>query len=52
MIDAAVNEAISKDLKVSAKEVEQKLATEINGLRRMPGENYPNPVRHIRRILS
>jgi alanyl-tRNA synthetase len=46
-LDAAVNEAIAKDLKVSAKEVEQKLAVEINGLRRMPGENYPNPVRVV-----
>lgn len=42
-----VREAVSKGLKVDAKDTPLKQAREVNGLRAMFGETYPDPVRVI-----
>jgi alanyl-tRNA synthetase len=46
-VDAHVHEAIAQNLKVSWKEVPLEQAREIEGLRAVFGETYPNPVRVI-----
>lgn len=42
-----MREAVSKGLKVDAKDTPLKQAREVNGLRAMFGETYPDPVRVI-----
>jgi len=46
-VDASVQEVIGKDLKVSTKEVSLKQALEIEGIRAVFGEIYPDPVRVV-----
>jgi len=46
-IEALVNEQIHEDLSVNAKEVPQKEALKINGLRAVFGEKYPEVVRVV-----
>eukprot|EP01087_Luapelamoeba_hula_P009968 TRINITY_DN2608_c0_g1_i1.p1 TRINITY_DN2608_c0_g1~~TRINITY_DN2608_c0_g1_i1.p1 ORF type:complete len:999 (-),score=164.74 TRINITY_DN2608_c0_g1_i1:4-2868(-) len=46
-VDALVAEAIAKNLPVSWKEIPLEQAREIEGLRAVFGETYPNPVRVI-----
>jgi len=46
-VDAFVQEAIAQNLKVSWREVALEQAREIEGLRAVFGETYPNPVRVI-----
>ncbi len=46
-IEALVNEQIHEDLAVNAKEVPQKEALKINGLRAVFGEKYPEVVRVV-----
>lgn len=46
-VDAVVQEAIAQNLPVSWKEVPLEQAREIEGLRAVFGETYPNPVRVI-----
>lgn len=46
-IEAIANQWISKNVKVFSKEVSLKEAMEINGLRAVFGETYPDPVRVV-----